>query len=80
MQESDRNGLNRSSGSDDGHIEDGIPQTHRGSESESDQDQDNEACTLEDEERIIQLQARLDAGLLLLAFLPVFPFGYVHEI
>ena len=66
MQEDDRFGMRpnlRVGQSDDGHIEDGIPQTlHDTSESESITDIDNEADDRDDDERILQLQARIDAG------------------
>jgi hypothetical protein len=55
--------------SDDGHIEDGIPQTvQENSDSECESDLDNESVTLQDEERILLLQERLDAGVVLCRF------------
>jgi hypothetical protein len=65
MQEQKPNPPLASGPNDDGHIEDGIPQTFQeNSDSERESDLDNEPCSVEDEERILALQARLDAGVI----------------
>jgi hypothetical protein len=62
MQEQNPNPPHASGPSNDGHIEDGIPQTlPENSESGSESDLDGEP-SLEDEERILLLQERLEAG------------------
>ena len=63
--------------SDDGHIEDGIPQTFQeNSGSGSESDLDDEPCSLQDEERILALQSRLDAGVIRVGMLYYFNLTY----